>query len=236
MKLDQHFMINEELCERIVSHLKIKKDETVLEIGPGKGALTKYIIKKTDKLVVIELSYKLSSELISKFKNVEVLNESITNFKELDFDKIIGNLPYSVIESLVRPLIISKFNLAVFTVPNNFMKKGMLKLLLPMFFEIETLEEVNKDAFFPKPKIKSKVISIKHKEMNEKEKVIRKIYLQSDKKLENAVRESFCKILKLTKKQTKEKISKLSFLNKRVYTLNLDEWKEIVKEIEKEKI
>ena len=41
MKLDQHFMINEELCERIVSHLKIKKDETVLEIGPGKGALTK---------------------------------------------------------------------------------------------------------------------------------------------------------------------------------------------------
>ncbi|MBS3155772.1 hypothetical protein J4413_00870 [Candidatus Woesearchaeota archaeon] len=234
MKLDQHFMINEELCERIVSHLKIKKDETVLEIGPGKGALTKYIIKKTDKLVVIELSYKLSSELISKFKNVEVLNESITNFKELDFDKIIGNLPYSVIESLVRPLIISKFNLAVFTVPNNFMKKGMLKLLLPMFFEIETLEEVNKDAFFPKPKIKSKVISIKHKEMNEKEKVIRKIYLQSDKKLENAVRESFCKILKLTKKQSKEKVPKLSFLDKRVYTLNLDEWKEIVKEIEKE--
>ncbi len=227
-------MINEELCERIVSHLKIKKDETVLEIGPGKGALTKYIIKKTDKLVVIELSYKLSSELISKFKNVEVLNESITNFKELDFDKIIGNLPYSVIESLVRPLIISKFNLAVFTVPNNFMKKGMLKLLLPMFFEIETLEEVNKDAFFPKPKIKSKVISIKHKEMNEKEKVIRKIYLQSDKKLENAVRESFCKILKLTKKQSKEKVPKLSFLDKRVYTLNLDEWKEIVKEIEKE--
>ena len=234
MKLDQHFMINEELCERIVSHLKIKKDETVLEIGPGKGALTKYIIKKTDKLVVIELSYKLSSELISKFKNVEVLNESITNFKELDFDKIIGNLPYSVIESLVRPLIISKFNLAVFTVPNNFMKKGMLKLLLPMFFEIETLEEVNKDAFFPKPKIKSKVISIKHKEMSEKEKTIREIYLQSDKKLENAIREAHCKILNLTKKQSKEKIPKLSFLNKRVYTLNLDEWKEIVKEIEKE--
>ena len=234
MKLDQHFMINEELCERIVSYLKIKKDETVLEIGPGKGALTKYIIKKTDKLVVIELSYKLSSELISKFKNVEVLNESITNFKELDFDKIIGNLPYSALESLVRPLIISKFNLAVFTVPNNFMKDGLLKILLPMFFEIETLEEVSKDAFFPKPRIKSKVIAIKHKEMNEKEKIIREIYLQSDKKLENAIRESFCKISKLTKKQSKEKVPKLSFLDKRVYTLNLDEWKEIVKEIEKE--
>ena len=236
MILDQHFMVDEELCKRIVSYLKIRKDEAVLEIGPGKGALTKYIVKKTSKLVVIELSYKLSTELISKFKTVKVINESITNFKELNFDKIIGNLPYSVIEPLMNSLIVSKFSLAVFTVSNNFMKEGVLKILLPIFFEIETLEEVSKDSFSPKPKIKSKVISIKHKEMSEKEKIIREIYLQSDKKLENAIREAHCKILKLTKKQTKEKISKLSFLNKRVYTLNLDEWKEIVKEIEKEKI
>ena len=236
MILDQHFMVDEELCKRIVSYLKIRKDEAVLEIGPGKGALTNYLIKKTDKVVVIELSYKLSTELISKFKTVKVINESITNFKELNFDKIIGNLPYSVIEPLMNSLIVSKFSLAVFTVPNNFMKEGLLKILLPIFFEIETLEGVSKDSFSPKPKIKSKVITIKHKEMSEKEKIIREIYLQSDKKLENAIREAHCKILNLTKKQSKEKIPKLSFLNKRVYTLNLDEWKEIVKEIEKEKI
>ena len=136
MILDQHFMVDEKLCEKIVSYLNIKKNEAVLEIGPGKGALTKYLIKKTDKVVVIELSYKLSTELISKFKTVKVLNESITNFKELNFDKIIGNLPYSVIESLMNSLIVSKFSLAVFTVPNNFMKEGLLKILLPIFFEI----------------------------------------------------------------------------------------------------
>ena len=67
--------------------------------------------------------------------------------------------------------------------------------------------------------------------MSEKEKIIREIYLQSDKKLENAIREAHCKILNLTKKQSKEKIPKLSFLNKRVYTLNLDEWRELIKAV-----
>ena len=228
MILDQHFMVDEKLCEKIVSYLKIKKDEAVLEIGPGKGALTKYIVKKTSKLVVIELSYKLSTELISKFKTVKVLNESITNFKELNFDKIIGNLPYSVLESLMNSLLVSKFKLAVFTVPSSFMKEGLLGLLMPMFFDIEVLEEVKKESFSPPPKIKSKVIRLKHKKMNDKERLIREIYLQSDKKLENAFREAYCKILKLTKKEAKSKIPKLSFLNKRVYTLNLEEWRELI--------
>ena len=221
-------MVDEELCKRIVSYLKIRKDEAVLEIGPGKGALTKYIVKKTSKLVVIELSYKLSTELISKFKTVKVLNESITNFKELNFDKIIGNLPYSVLESLMNSLLVSKFKLAVFTVPSSFMKEGLLGLLMPMFFDIEVLEEVKKESFSPPPKIKSKVIRLKHKKMNDKERLIREIYLQSDKKLENAFREAYCKILKLTKKEAKSKIPKLSFLNKRVYTLNLEEWRELI--------
>ncbi len=209
MILDQHFMVDEKLCEKIVSYLKIKKDEAVLEIGPGNGALTKYIFKKTSKLVVIELSYKLSTELISKFKTVKVLNESITNFKELNFDKIIGNLPYSVLESLMNSLLVSKFKLAVFTVPSSFMKEGLLGLLMPMFFDIEVLEEVKKESFSPPPKIKSKVIRLKHKKMNDKERLIREIYLQSDKKLENAFREAYCKILKLTKKEAKSKIPKL---------------------------
>ena len=228
MILDQHFMVDEELCKRIVSYLKIRKDEAVLEIGPGKGALTNYLIKKTDKVVVIELSYKLSTELISKFKTVKVINESITNFKELNFDKIIGNLPYSVLESLMNSLLVSKFKLAVFTVPSSFMKEGLLGLLMPMFFDIEVLEEVKKESFSPPPKIKSKVIRLKHKKMNDKERLIREIYLQSDKKLENAFREAYCKILKLTKKEAKSKIPKLSFLNKRVYTLNLEEWRELI--------
>ncbi len=232
MKLDQHFMVNEDLCKRIVSYAEIKKNEVVLEIGPGKGALTNYLIKKTKKLVLVEISFELASELMSQFKEAKVINKSITKIKELNFDKIIGNLPYSVCESIINTLLISKFELAVFTVPNDFMKKGLLNILMPKFFDIETLEEINKDSFDPKPKIKSKVIRIKHKEMNETEKIIKEIYLQSDKKLDNAFRESYCKLSKLTKKEAKNKTPKLNFLDKKVYTLNLEEWKEIITEIE----
>ena len=234
MELDQHFMIDKKLCKRIVSYADIKKDELVLEIGPGKGALTKYLIKKTKKLVLIEISPELTSELIKKFKEAKVINKSITTFKELNFNKIVGNLPYSVIESIMNTILVSKFELAVFTVPNDFLKKGLLNLLMPKFFDIETLEEINEEAFDPQPKVKSKVIRIKHKEMNEEEKIIKEIYLQSDKKLDNAFREAYCKILNLTKKEAKAKVPKLIFLDKKIYTLSLEEWKEIVKEIEKE--
>ncbi|MBI2106938.1 hypothetical protein HYT57_03050 [Candidatus Woesearchaeota archaeon] len=232
MNLDQHFMIDEDLCKRIVSYLNIKSNEAVLEIGPGKGALTKYLTKKTKKLVLVEISFELTSELMNKFKEARIINESITKFKELNFDKIIGNLPYSVTESIMNILLASKFELAVFTVPNNFLKKGLLTLLMPKFFDIEILEEIKKTSFDPQPKVNSKVIRIKHKEMNEEEKIIKEIYLQSDKKLENAFRESYCKILKLTKKEAKARVSKLDFSDKKVYTLNLEEWKEIIKGIE----
>lgn len=232
MILDQHFMVDENLCNRIVSYAEIKKNEVVLEVGPGKGALTKYLIKKTKNLVLVEISFELTSELINKFKEAKIINKSITKFKKLDFDKIIGNLPYSVCESIMNVLLVSRFKLAVFTIPNDFLNKGLLNLLTPKFFDIEILEEINKNAFDPKPKIKSKVIRIKIKEMNEKEKIIREIYLQSDKKLDNAFREANCKILKLAKKEAKSRIPKLNFLDKKVYTLNLEEWKEVIKEIE----
>jgi len=225
-------MIDENLCKRIVSYANIKPNEAVLEIGPGKGALTKYLTKRTKKLVLVEVSFELTSELINKFREAKIINESITSFKELNFDKIIGNLPYSVSESIMNTLLVSKFELAVFTVPTNFMKSGLLNLIMPKFLEIETLEEINKGAFDPKPKIKSRVIKIKHKEMNEKERIIKEIYLQSDKKLGNAFREACCKVLKLTKKEAKPRIPKLNFLDKKIYTLNLEEWKEMIKEIE----
>ncbi|MBI4159430.1 hypothetical protein HY500_04205 [Candidatus Woesearchaeota archaeon] len=234
MKLEQHFMINEELCKRIVSYLEIQLNEVVLEIGPGRGALTKYLIKETKKVVVIEISFDLTSELITNFKGIKVINDSITSFKELNFDRIIGNIPYSVCEPLMSILVSSKFKTAVFTVPANFMKKGLLNLIMQKFFTIEILEEINKNAFDPKPKVKSKVIRIRHKEMSEKEKIIKEIYLQSDKKFDNAFREAYCKVLKLTKKEAKSKLPELSFLNKKVYTLSLEEWKEVIEEIEKE--
>ena len=210
MKYDQHFMIDVEIAKKIVSFLDIKDNEKILEIGPGKGILTQFL--KGD-ITVVEIDKKLCKELKEKFPNIKIINTSIINYNG-NLDKIISNVPYSILEPLMNKLLRMDFKKAVLMFPINFMNKGVLNLVMNHFFEIKELIQVSKTYFYPIPKINSKVLEIKHKELDEKEKLLLKIYLQSDKKLKNVFD------------------SDLSFNEKRIYQMNFDEWKELIKKLD----
>ncbi len=231
MKFDQHFMVNKELVKKITGYLDINDEDSVLEIGGGKGILTEELIKKTKNLTVIEIDTKLYLHLKNKFTDVDIINDNVLHFYKLEYDKIVGNLPYSIIEGLMRILVNSDFKLAVFTVPRDFMKENFLGLLMNIFFDIERLDVISRKAFNPMPKVTSEFIRIKLKKLDKKASFIKEIYLQSDKKLKNALINSFYNIYDLTKNQAKAKIPKLKFLSKKIYTLNFDEWKELIEHI-----
>jgi 16S rRNA A1518/A1519 N6-dimethyltransferase RsmA/KsgA/DIM1 with predicted DNA glycosylase/AP lyase activity len=209
MKLDQHFLTNEELAKEIVSYLEIKPNESILEIGPGKGILSKYLKKAT----LVELDKDLAKEL-NKLKKHKVINKNVLRLK-LKYDKIIGNIPYSISEPLINKLIKSKFKLAILTVPEKFLTKGLLNLIIPHLLEIKTLKTINKDQFSPKPRVNSKVIQIKKKQLNNQEKLIKKIYIQSDKKLKNIIS------------------TNLEFKNKKIRELNINQWKVLINGIKR---
>src|SRR3989344_5937405 len=206
MKYDQHFLRDFETAKQIVNFLDIKNNEKVLEIGPGRGILTQYL---KGNVTLTEIDKKLCKYLKEKFPEFKIININILNYNN-DFDKIISNVPYSICEPLMNKLLKMEFKKAVLMFPEKFMTKGLLKLIMPHFFEIKTLFEVSKTFFYPLPKINSKVLEIKHKKFNEKEKILLNIYLQSDKKLKNVFDND------------------LSFKDKRIYQMNFDEWKEIV--------
>jgi len=208
MKYDQHFLIDFEIAKQIVSLLEIKKNEKVLEIGLGKGILTQYL---NGNITVIEIDKNLCKELKEKFPNVKVINKNILKYNG-NFDKIISNVPYSICEPLMNKLMKMEFKKAILIVPINFMNKGVLNLLMLHFFEITELMQINRAAFYPIPKIDSNVLEIKHKELNDKEKLLRDIYIQSDKKLKN--------VLKIE--------LNLDFLEKKIYQMNYNEWKKLV--------
>src|SRR3989344_1304221 len=210
MKFDQHFLINEKIAKEIVSFLEIKKNESILEIGPGKGMLSRYLKKAT----LIELDRDLAEELTKKFPEHKIINKNILKIN-LNYDKIIGNIPYSICEPLINKLIKSNFNICILTVPEKFMEKGLLKLIIPNLFEIKTLISIDKKEFNPQPKINSKVILIKKKELNNLERLIKKIYICSDKKLRNIIN------------------TDLSFREKKVRELSLEEWKVILNDIKR---
>lgn len=208
MKYDQHFMIDVEIAKKIVSFLDIKDNEKILEIGPGKGILTQFL--KGD-ITVVEIDKKLCKELKEKFPNIKIINTSIINYNG-NLDKIISNVPYSILEPLMNKLMKIKFKLVILTVPSKFMEKGVLNLIMNHFFTINKLMNVNKHAFYPVPKVDSKVIEIKNKKLNSKEELLKRVYIQSDKKLKNVLKQDL----------------NLSFLEKRIYQMNFNEWKLLV--------
>ena len=213
MKLDQHFLTNEKIAKEIISFLNIKGNESVLEIGPGKGILSKYIKKAT----LVELDKCLADELKNKFPEHKIINKNILKIN-LSYDKIIGNIPYSICEPLINKLIKSNFRLCIITVPEKFMEKGLLQLIIPVVLETKTLLKIDKNEFSPIPKINSKVIEIKKKELNNKERLIKKIYICSDKKLKNIIN------------------TDLKFKEKKVRELNLEEWKVLLNDIKRASI
>lgn len=209
MKLDQHFLIDEDIAKRIVSYLNIQENESVLEIGPGKGILTKYLKYLKGNITLVELDSGLYLKLKENFPKTRIINKNILKMS-LNYDKIIGNIPYSISEPLINKLVKSDFKLCILTVSENFLKKGLLSVIMHYFLEIKTLETINKENFDPVPKINSKVISIKKLKLDKKSKLLKKIYLQSDKKLKNVLK------------------TDLSFKEKRTRELSLEEWKQII--------
>lgn len=98
---DQHFMVDESMLERIYRKANIKEGETIVEVGGGAGALTKYLASGKNHVTVIEKDpyyAELLREKFSKNSNVEVVEGDALQFDFYPFDRIVANLPYTITE------------------------------------------------------------------------------------------------------------------------------------------
>ena len=110
-KWGQNFLVDNNLLEKIIKTIDIKKNDEILEIGPGHGALSEKIVQKTNKLKMVEIDPELievigQNPLLSSF---EIFNQDIlkTNLKELRLNdpKVIGNIPYNITSPIIFWLI-----------------------------------------------------------------------------------------------------------------------------------
>ena len=210
--LGQNFLIDRDILEKIVSITNIAGKE-VLEIGPGSGNLTTYILKqKPNKLYVIEKDDDLSIILKEKFDNkIEIINDDILNISENKIsDKklsVFGNLPYNIstkilskwifnigsnfwFESLalmfqkeVADRIISEFN------NSNY---GRLSILSSWKLNVKKIADIKPQSFSPRPKIDSSLLLFTPKENFFK--------LKNPKNLEKITRIFFSQRRKMLKK------------------------------------
>jgi len=243
--LDQHFMIDRNLIKKIVNYSNLKKKDIVLEIGPGKGFLTKELIKKC-KVIAVEKdeSFKEGLSKLAKLnKNLEVVfGDVLKSIKKLKFNKVVSNIPYSISEPLFKKLFRIQPDLVVITVSQSFSDKLLIEskmgLQTSLFFNIEVKEKVARKAFLPRPKTDSAVIKLTPREeesLSIVEIILRMFVLLDDKKTKNALRASLTYGLKLTKNKAREVIESLNLdnmaLNKNSGLLSFEEFKKLRKSL-----
>ena len=171
--LGQNFLINKGIVSKIINSEKID-NETIIEIGPGKGSLTEELIKKAKKVIAIEKDPALCLFLKEKFKdknNLEIIEGDIlkTEIKEKEY-KIIANIPYYITSFFLRKTLESKNppKAMVLMIQKEVAKKicseppkmNLLSVSVKFYSEPKILFYVSKGSFSPRPKVDSAVIRI----------------------------------------------------------------------------
>lgn len=179
-KMGQNFLISDEYQKKIVDVLKIKEKDNILEIGPGFGSITRWILEyKNINLKIVELDKRLHEMLKNKHKNIEVINDDILKFDLFKYykledkqqNKVVSNLPYSVSSKAIIKLVKSNlFETCVFMIQKEMAdritaKVGSKKynnftILLNILCSIKKEFDVPNTVFIPQPEVTSTVISI----------------------------------------------------------------------------
>ncbi|WP_374549391.1 16S rRNA (adenine(1518)-N(6)/adenine(1519)-N(6))-dimethyltransferase RsmA [Flavobacterium sp.] len=181
--LGQHFLTDENIAKKIADTLQLDGYDLVLEIGPGMGVLTKYLLEKNIETYVIEIDTesveylnahypKLHGKIISKDFLKYNLNE-VFNGKPF---ALIGNYPYNISSQIVFKCLEMRDQIPEFSgmfqkeVAERICEKkgsktyGILSVLAQAFYDVEYLFTVHENVFNPPPKVKSGVMRMKRKE------------------------------------------------------------------------
>ena len=185
--LGQNFLVDENVIETAIEKSNINEEDLVIEIGPGLGTLTKYLLENTGRVICVELDKRMIKILEERFflyKNFEVinndilkvdLNEIIKQAKEkfnLKNAKIVANLPYYITTPIIMKLLESKIDITSITVmiqkevadrlaeiPGG-KNTGAITYTVYYYGNTEKLLEVPKTSFIPEPSVTSEVIKI----------------------------------------------------------------------------
>ena len=201
-KLGQHFLNSESIAKSIISEAKITKNDTVFEIGTGKGILTPLLCEKAGKVISIDVDETLVRNAKSKFSHLDnlVLKSGDGLKKKDSFTIFVSNLPYSRSKDAIEWLAQTSFSHGVIMVQKEFADKLLAKssknrkaisIIATQAFDITTVSKVGKNNFSPPPKIDSIILKIIKKNNLSKDLIqtINKIFSYRRKTVKNILKQ-----------------------------------------------
>ena len=166
----QHFLIDKSVINSFIKICEIEKNETVLEIGPGQGALTTKLCELGKSVTALEVDKNLRPGLAKLLENQENLELVFTNalkWQSFNYDLVCGALSFAIFEPLMIGLIGKReFKRAVFLVSYKVEKdfeqeKGLLFYLLNAFYKAEFTDKILPSSFSPKPRTCGIIVKLK---------------------------------------------------------------------------
>lgn len=224
----QHFLTSEKIAEKIADAMQLPQEwKFVLEVGPGKGMLTKYLLQKQYPLIAIEADVDMVEYLKDHYPK---LNVQFGDFLKFNFNEVfgnepfglIGNFPYNISSQIVFlmlehknqiPEMVGMFQKEVaeriVATPNG-KEYGILSILAQAWYDTYYLFGVDKGNFNPPPKVQSAVVRLVRKKNME---------LGCDEKLfKNIVKQTFNQRRKMLRNTLKQFVNDDQFLNNPMFT------------------
>lgn len=175
----QNYINNQHLVNKLLGFVDFESIKTILEIGPGKGIITDFLIKQNKKIIAIEAAQKLFSELQKKYAGVANLSLIHADFLKYatpnDPFIIVSNIPFNITANIVRKItdeqsklhtayLIMQKDAAIKFLGAPHAHSPLLSHLLNINFEIKLLMDIDKSNYSPRPKFDTAFISIKKRE------------------------------------------------------------------------
>lgn len=203
--LGQNFLVDSSVLSDIVNAAEITKEDTIIEIGPGVGTLTKELLKRAKMVYSIEIDSKLIpilKEELKDYDNFELINNDIMkiNFNDIIKDKkpvkVVANLPYYITTPVITRLLKNNYDFKSIIVmiqkevaeriaANPGCKEyGSLSVLVQYYCDVNIIRKVSSNCFIPKPEVDSAVIRLDKLEKT-------KVEPKDEKLFFNIVRASF---------------------------------------------
>lgn len=184
--LGQNFLINDSVVNKIVESAEITKNDLVIEIGPGLGNLTEFLLEKAGKVIAIELDQRMLEILNDRFSlydNFEIINEDVLKVNlnelisknknsEIENAKIVANLPYYITTPIIMKLLEEKLDIETITVmvqkevadrliaiPGEKLS-GAITYSVYYYATSENVTIVENNSFIPEPEVDSEVIKL----------------------------------------------------------------------------
>lgn len=178
-RLGQNFLTNKLTLDKIIEATELNQKDTVLEIGPGMGTLTKELSALSEKVIAVEKDKKMAEilkETLADCKNVEVINEDALKFNPKKYGlasvkyKMVANLPYYAASPIIRMFLEAKNppEFMVIMIQKEVAQRicgrppsmSLLAASVQFYAEPKIVSHVSKNCFWPAPKVDSAIIKI----------------------------------------------------------------------------